>query len=419
MNKKIVLIIVTLFIFTSLFAQKREDLDKYRRSSLYSIVLSMPQLKYSAEIDSVFFIMPMPDKYENHNLSVRMITKQSKRASIEEMQAFFYENAVARRMVSKWFDRNDIGTFDVDLIAKRGFYNASDLDVEAAMATKRGMALLSDAGQELIQNSFIIVNEISYIDKEANAQIAKSILGTLATFAAVTAVAASGADNKNVSSIAAVTSVGLILGAAISDVIAGFTVRVNSHLFKLDWNDSVAAVFYQDYWCDKNSPPELIAQRKAAYDSCMGLFTLSYVGSYQAKSQETVLRGLYSNYDVIRKVCTRALDNNVAQLQNKFEVFRLKTPIYSVDDKYITSKVGLKEGIKPNSKFEVLQAHETEDGKTFYKRVGIVKPVKNDIWDNRYMAHLEEAEDSDLNGTKFKKISKVQLFPGMLIRQIK
>lgn len=85
----------------------------------------------------------------------------------------------------------------------------------------------------------------------------------------------------------------------------------------------------------------------------------------------------------------------------------------------IEAKVGMKEGITEKSLFEVLERVKTSEGKISYKKVGEVKPVKNLIWDNRYMAEEEMAQGSTLGCTTFKKVSGSDFTPGCLIRQIK
>lgn len=79
----------------------------------------------------------------------------------------------------------------------------------------------------------------------------------------------------------------------------------------------------------------------------------------------------------------------------------------------------MKEGVSPDSRYEVLECQTDKDGRTEYKRRGIIKPVKGEIWDNRYMAADDLLEGSDLTYTTFQKVSGGKFHPGMLIREIK
>ena len=60
-----------------------------------------------------------------------------------------------------------------------------------------------------------------------------------------------------------------------------------------------------------------------------------------------------------------------------------------------------------------------KNGKTDYKRVGIIKPVSEKIWDNRYMAIEENAEGADLKYTEFQIVKGNNFYPGMLVRELK
>ena len=120
---------------------------------------------------------------------------------------------------------------------------------------------------------------------------------------------------------------------------------------------------------------------------------------------------------MIRKVCERAIDKNIALLQTEYEEFRVKTPLYSTNP--ITAKIGLKEEVDANKKYEVLEIIENENSTTEYKRVGIIKPIKNKIWDNRYMAEYEKNNlNSKLGATEFEVINGSEFYPGMLIREM-
>jgi hypothetical protein len=144
---------------------------------------------------------------------------------------------------------------------------------------------------------------------------------------------------------------------------------------------------------------------------------MEYVGSVTSTSSKTSVSGVTTNEQMIRKVCTRALDKNIADLQHKFADFRIKAPLISVEP--LKAYVGMKEDINEKSRYEVLEAVPDERGITTYKRVGLIKPVKDKIWDNRFMADEEKTTEAALDGTLFEKISGKDFYPGMLIRETK
>ena len=116
----------------------------------------------------------------------------------------------------------------------------------------------------------------------------------------------------------------------------------------------------------------------------------------------------------------RTMDEGIVKLQKNYEEFRIKEPIYEVNEEgYVIAKIGLKEGVNSDSKYEVLESVETSDGTMKYKRVGTLRPVEDKIWDNRYMALEDGAPNSELEGPYFKVTNGHDLYPGLLIREIK
>ena len=79
----------------------------------------------------------------------------------------------------------------------------------------------------------------------------------------------------------------------------------------------------------------------------------------------------------------------------------------------------MKEDVTEKSRFEVLEVVKDEEGRTSYKRVGVIRPVKGKIWDNRYMADAEGSAESQLDGTLFERVSGSDFLPGYLIRETK
>ena len=147
------------------------------------------------------------------------------------------------------------------------------------------------------------------------------------------------------------------------------------------------------------------------------LFSLEYVGSVTNTSSKTSLSGVTSNEAMIRKVCTRAFDKNIADLQHEFADFRIKALLVSTEP--LKAYVGMKEDITESSRYEVLETEIDERGVTKYKRVGVIKPIPGKIWDNRYMASEEGSSESKLDATYFEKVSGGEFYSGYLIREIK
>lgn len=389
------------------YAQNNKEVDEYRRSSIYTILINHEEQKYATEIRNAFVSLPVPDKYNDHNLSVKVLTMSGKLKDAksdeenEEITEFLNNNKVASRLVGKWFNRDIFtGECNADLVKERGLYDANTYDVIMAEKSARSMALLQDSGEDLIGNTFVLVNDIRYVDKE---KTGKAIGGALRIFGALASIAA-GVD---------VTDLTDNLGSMM-ETLKGFKVKVNTFLYQLVWDEETMMDFYTTMY--SNGPD---SEKVKVFENRRGDFKLKYVGKVESKGGDVSFMGvnLDEPINMVRKACQRALDENIADLQQDFEAFRTNSPLISVEP--LKAHVGLKENVTAESRFEVLQAIEDETGKRTYKRVGVITPEKDQIWDNRYMALEEGAANASIGATTFKKVSGGPFYQGMLIREIK
>ena len=151
MNRKFVSILLGIFIScTSVCYAQETEFEKYHRSSLYSILLKHPEKEFCNEMIEAFKAIPIPEKYNNHDLKIKVmpapvwksLTKaESEGAYREAIEKILSRNKIGGRLIEKWFDRDkSTGAFDMNLVAERGFYDASILDVKEARASSRGVS---------------------------------------------------------------------------------------------------------------------------------------------------------------------------------------------------------------------------------------------------------------------------------------
>jgi hypothetical protein len=405
MGKRHLLLFIFVISATTLFGQ--EDY-KYHRSSLYSILLRHENRPFADEILSSFNSIPIPDKFDDHNLSKRVfkaaVLQKSDTTELDDQKPYIdnllSKNAIGRRLVAKWFNQNKDGLFNCDLLVKRGFYDASAFDIDLSDKTIRGAdKIISDASNELISNTYIIVNDIDFYDRrETGKKLSNAATGVTTVVSAIPIIG-----------LFALPAYGA--NVRLTESVAGFKIRVTSYLYKLDWNDEIEGTFYKNYYTSVPDETKINAFKKEKQ-----LFSLKYIGKHTVYSGITTLRGINRQEEFFIKVCTRALDESVANLQKEHAEFRVKTPLLSIEP--LSAKIGMKEGVNEESEYEVLEVLE-EDGLTKYKRVGIIKPSKGKVWDNRYLAEFEEEnENSTLKATEFEKVSGGDFYPGMLIREI-
>lgn len=359
---------------------------KYRRSSLYSVLVRHPETKYGGAIDSAFLTIPTPAKFNNHDLCIRAFDavdpprkrkgKERDDFNLQMIDQFIAENAIPRELVAKWFNRDqESGAFDMSLIQERGNYDASQLDIKIADQSALGRATLADAGEELIGKTFVLVNDITFVDKGEKSAKAGGWLRVIGAVAG----AATGTDMSSMTDAA----------ASLVSEIDGFSVNITSYLYRLQWNDEVSGHFYYSYWMDQdNADPE----RRYAFDTT-GLFKVAYMGQTMTSAGNLASKSFSkSKEEQMLKVCTRAIDKSIVQLQRDFDEFKVNVPIYKInEDGTVDVQIGLKEGINDKSQFDVLMPAQDENGRTIYERIGKIEPIAEKIWDNRFGADEEAA----------------------------
>ena len=392
-------------VSTGLWAE--EPQIDYRRSSIYSVLVNHVEQPFAQEIKEAFIQIPVPDKFNDHDLSVKVLNLNQKLAGAKSekenpvITEFLTNNKIASRLVGRWFNRDFYtGTCDMELVKERGLYNATVFDQQLAARSSRGIAMLQDAGEELIGNTFVLVNDIRYVDKNQGAKAGAAALKILGT------VASAYTGNNDYKKLA--NNVG-----DMAETLKGFKVRINTFLYRLEWTEEQANNFYADQYTA--NPDET---KRLNFEKNRGSYKLRYVGKVESKGSTTSFMGINESEPVlmVRKACQRAIDENVADLQHEYEEFRTKTPLVTVEP--LTAYVGMKEGITEKSRFEVLEVVEMENGSHKYNRVGIIEPVPSKIWDNRFMAVEEKAKGADFGFTTFRKVSGKNFMRGMLIREI-
>ncbi len=391
-----------------------QEVKKYDRSALTMFLVRKTDktLDYQSEIDSCYEFLEMPDKYDEMSTDNIFLDLRGDEISESQIESKLEADGVGRELIAKWFNRNQNGIFDMSLIKDRAFYNATQEDLVIANLQKRGIAAIGDYGENLIGNTFIVVNEISYFDKEKSGKKASGV------FKSISSIAGSVGDLSGINVNVVTDRVQQVsdIGALTTDILAkGFFVTIKSYLYKLEWNEEIATNFYLNYYTDSIDNNKIKKFNKAQ-------FNIQYIGSYKARAgvQSTTFSARTQN-ELIVKTMYEAIDNNIQKLQKNFEVFKVKTPIIAIEPNII-APIGMKEGVNSKTRFDVFQVVEDKDGVRKFENVGSVKPVKGYIWDNRYMADFGKGSykgNTYIDGTYFKQINGGKLKPGMLLREAK
>lgn len=440
--KKVALTLVGAYLLgtTALSGQteQTENQDvKYRRSALAMILIESKIDANAEDVLKSWQNYPFPDKYDKHSIGLTSIkigaigevkdssknVKGEKEKSKKEVkdeknkkndnnknepkkdavqlkiEQVIKDKKIGNMLVAKWFNRSDYDDkFNMEVVKQRGGYNATELEAAVAKQQARGLAVLEDAGEELISNTFVTFTQLNFYSNELPALIVYEA-----------AKLAANQISNPMAQIAALKAADI----AYAKTREGYSLFSKTWLYKLAWNDSIAAVFYNELW---NNPQ--------AFDQTE--FKLEFIGAQQNTSLVTakLIGQSRTNAQYIDVAEVRNLDKIFAQLQKDHDVFKPKVPILTAEP--LTAQVGTKEGLKGGEKFEVLEMTiDPETKKTKYERVGIVKVDKKHVWNNMYNVAIEgeklepqlDKKGEEVTATRFSKLKKA--YPGMLLRQLK
>jgi len=421
-----------MFLFLMLFCFKSggqsiaQDVEKYRRSSLSLILINNEGLGEQKDlIINSFNNNPFPDKYNRHNInlsnceinkvklstsdyidngwyvdtlrtmkeffsamkkinnSIRYIKADSSEALLEpndgqinqmKLDKFVKENELAKKNIATWFNRDPYtGKMDWELIKERGMYSANSEQIEQAETVADQTSFLLDF--DLIGNTYSVFNSLSFYPNEP---IAASIRDK--------------AKESAIQKFAGKPEILLTKSLALIDSVyertkEGYTVKCNTYLYKLIWNDDIANKTKLYFFNDN-------IDSKVAWDTT-SIFQMEFLGKVSSSSLVTFKIGEQrTESEIIDLQIKRTVDNALAKLQKEYVQFRPVSPIYSTEP--VTAKIGLKEGVEPKQKFEILEMSFNEIGIPEWKNVGNVSVDKNAIiWDNRQGSEIQSDEEGN------------------------
>lgn len=339
--------------------------DNYQRGSVIHMMIEHPMYMFNNEIASAFRRIPLSDRFNNHDLGVKVVKFATQEFADQEnyISSFISQSKLGNRAVAKWFSWDKVtGKFNMSLVGERGLYNANALNRLLASKTVRGSSILRDAGENLIPNTYLLMSDICYTgvytNKEAQMHAAKGK--------------------------------------------RRFDVKIVTYIYQLDWDEERLYGFYDAYY-----PGTMDFVNQAPY----GFIYRAQVETTYGEEARNIPQST-----LIERVVARCLDINIAKLQKVYPDFRIKATMVSADP--ILADVGLKEGLTSDDVYEVLEKEIDEDGIVTLTRVGIIQPLADQIRDNRYMASDDHGLGSDLQFTTFRKVSGKDLAPGMLIREM-
>jgi len=285
-------------------------------------------------------------KFNDHNLPSRFVRIDLPNYTTEKpvitagttetgpLRDFLAGSDLSRQIVAKWFDRKSDGTMTMDLIGQRGLYNAKDNDYLTAAASQRQSGGLKDQGEKLLKLSYLLFINFSDIQyKESKSTPGKGDFGGTGR---------------------------------------GF-------LYKLVWNDSVSAQFYEKLWISENDPVGVKAEKKQKFDSTV--FPMEFVREvrYTMAPSLIMLNDKRTDEEKRTALFNSLYENILMQMENRVTDFQVRQNLIS--SKPIGATIGLKEGVYVDQRFFVYENVQNRNQEITKRRRAVVR-AKN-VADNQ------------------------------------
>jgi len=362
--KRLALFFGAVAIFSFASAQDITDSAKKTKKSAVSTEYDRNSMTYlgvdfaeqlSGQVLGKFSELPVPEKFYDNTVEPKVFSAAGKRDSYSTGIGFMKkltdasviqllnENKIGQKIVAKWFNRQADGTFNVNMLKERGMFNANDNDFVVASASKRGESALMDMGLGLVDKSYVLVvdfDKIMSMDQyytQAEIPTAQRIMN-------------------------------------------GYKATVHGYLYKLNFNDSVAAYFFQDYWTSEKNPAKAAAFDAANFPFIpVAHYQKDMMGVQYNPGQMLAPKVQKSGDELMKQLAEAAVNSFMTETENKNEDFRVKAFVSAV--KPIAAKIGKKEGLQFDQRYFVYENKSRKNGDVYSVRKAVVKAMK--VVDNR------------------------------------
>lgn len=344
----------------------------YDRNAMTLLLFDYSSSQYSRLVRDAFKEAKIPVKFDEHNLQYMNLSERTQGSSnltsgstLTNVQNIIKSSHIPNDIIAKWYSRDEEGKFGMSLIAKRGLYNATDQEYAEAMKGMRKNAQLEDAGEKLVNKSYIMVMDyynlktMKEIYDAQDEQRRKQAKKDKTKFEPVE-------RKKN-----------------------GFVGDARAYLFKIDFNDSIAAIFYRQLWIDERDSEANITQKKKKFEEMD--FPVKLVSSHSTSVEGTQYNPGQFMAPVVQKtreqlmaeLINDGINGNIFWFEKQVADWRVRTMVHDVHP--ISAKIGRKENLKVDQRFFVYENRLTHNNKEIAKRVGVIRAKY--VADNRNVTH--------------------------------
>jgi|AntRauTorckE6833_2_1112554.scaffolds.fasta_scaffold02110_1 hypothetical protein len=333
-----------LLTFSNGFSQGLKE--SYERSALTVLFTSYGD-RYEREIATALekedFV---PDQFFSNPVSAGVIDVPQHMASStqEEKEAFFTDylqkKNTGKEIVAYWYNQRPGKGFDLSRLFERAEYNAIDEEVLVSRASIRGEARIRDFGSKLVQNSYVLVIDL--------------------------------------------TNIGKVEQEKANDPY-GWEARMGFYLFKLRFGEQQSASLY-DTWIYQDVTDSV---RRAKEQLFAGS---DYPLEPALKRGNTITSGM--NYlaairvkpsfeELFARLLKNSVDNAINFSASQIQAFQVQTKIDG--RRPISAKIGKKEGLKTDHRYFVYEyVWDEQAQEAVPKRKAVIRAKK--VSDNRKKA---------------------------------
>jgi hypothetical protein len=381
--KKLILLVVLLIASVELIVgQVANERKKYERVSLTVIYIDdpSPDPNYSSSISQSVrtFIEQarlVGPKYNDHTLSTRFVNIDIENFTAENRSMignpkdaakildYINRSDLSRQVMAKWFERRPDGTLSMDLIGQRGLYNATNNDYITAAATQRQFGSLKDQGENLLKLSYLLLVNFSDIQYKEGKEP-----GT-----------------------------------------GDYSGMARGYLYKLNWNDSISANFYENLWIGEGDPESVKAARKQRFNETTFPFVfVRNVNTSVAQPLVSLIANKKADAEKRSALFTTLYENLMVELDSRVPDFQVRQNLIS--SKPIGASIGSKEGLYVDQRFFVFENVQKKNQELIKKRRAVIRAKR--------VVNNENVTDGTTNPSTFYQVAggKIDHF-GMFMEQ--
>jgi hypothetical protein len=374
--KNLLSISLLLLFVTTTWAQTDKVETKYLRPSM-TRVFAAPTTSYETVIIDKLKILPFNDKVDNHNINVSHVdypvlpVRPAGELTVNQYSAYKegYDQVrdvrnnnlqeildiASREMMAKWWNRDANGNFDISLVSERGAYVQTDLTtiVNKASATNR----IDMTGLQLISKTYVLFYDITNV--ETMEQYYNGVDAGRRAYAQK--------NNKEFK--------------PVNRTSEGYKSYFSLRAFQLDFNDSIANHFYENYWssADDVNPDNVTRWNNAKFPMKAIRSKTFVITSSQSKELKY---GRKTMTQLLEAIPQGMEDAVISDLSKKIDAFKVKTAVYSTEP--LMAKIGTKEGVRLDQLYYIYEIRIDKKGNQKKSRKGAARVIE--VADNKGVA---------------------------------